>query len=97
MIQNSGTQLSTQDATVGTSGVAVRIFAMHIISGGVAGSVSLRNGTSDSATAYVTESGTVGTGTTFHYGTQGILFPAGCFIDLDANTTSVLVTFNYAS
>lgn len=96
MIQNAGTQLSTADAAVGSSGRAVRIMCMHIISGGVAGVVSLRNGTSASATAYLTETGTVSTGQTYNYGTQGILFPAGCFIDLDANTTSVLVTFNYA-
>lgn len=97
MIQNAGTQIATADAAVGSSGVAVRIFAMHIISGGAAGVVSLRNGTAASATAYVTETGTVGTGQTYNYGAQGFLFPAGCFIDLDSNTTSVLVSFNYAS
>lgn len=97
MIQNGGSQLVTADAALGASGKAVRVFAMHIISGGVAGIVSLRNGTTASDTAYVTETGTVGTGQTFNYGTQGILFPSGCFVDVDANTTSALVTFNYVS
>ena len=94
MIQNSGSQLSTADAAVGVSGSAVRVFMMHVISAGSGGIVSLRNGTSASDTAYDTETGTVGTGQTFYYGTQGIFFPSGCFIDLDSNTTSVLVTFN---
>lgn len=97
MIQGAGSQLLTADGAVGSSGKAVRVFAVHIISGGVASVVSLRNGTSASDTAYVTETGTVGTGATFNYGTQGILFPNGCFVDVDGNTTSALVVFNYAS
>lgn len=97
MIQNAGSQLVTADAAVGSSGVAVRVFAIHIISGGTAAIVSLRNGTSASATPYVTQTGTISTGATFTYGLQGMLFPAGCFCDVDVNTTSVLVTYAYGS
>jgi hypothetical protein len=96
MIQNASAQLFTADGQVGSSGTpAVRVFMMHIISTSTAAVVSLRNGTSSGATAYVTQTGTISTGSTFTYGLQGMLFPSGCFCDMDANTTSVLVTFCY--
>jgi hypothetical protein len=97
MIQNAGVQQFTADGSVGTSGVAVRVFSLHIISGGTAAIVSLRNGTSSGALAYITQTApVVSTGNTFVYGDKGILFPAGCFCDVDTNTTSALVVFNYA-
>lgn len=96
MIQNAGTQLITADGVVGSSGVAVRIFAVHILSGGGgAAVVSLRSGTVVGGTAWITETGTTSTGKTFSYGTQGVLFPNGCFCDVDTNTTSVAVTYSY--
>ena len=98
MIQNAGSQLvGTTDAAIQASGTAVRVFMIHIISGGSGAVVSLRNGTSASATAFITQTGTANTGATFTYGTQGMLFPSGCFVDVDVNTTSVLVTYNTAS
>jgi len=97
MIQNAGSQLITADGPVGSSGVAMRVFMIHIISGATAAVVSLRNGTSAGATAYVTQTGNINTGATFTYGLQGMLFPAGCFCDVDGNTTSVTVTYCYAS
>lgn len=97
MIQNAGSQLVTADAAVGASGQAVRVFMIHIISAGTGAVVSLKSGTSTAGTARVTETGTASTGVTFVYGTQGLLFPSGCFVDVDANTTSVLVTYNHNS
>lgn len=94
-IFNASSQLVTADIAVGTSGSAVRVFNMHVISTGGGGAIiSLRNGTSASATAFVTETATVSTGKTFDYGVKGILFPSGCFCDVDANTTSVLVAYS---
>lgn len=96
MIQNAGTQLVTADGVVGSAGVAVRVFAIHILSGGGgAAVVSLRSGSVVGGTVWITESGTTSTGKTFSYGTQGVWFPSGCFVDVDANTTSVAVTFTY--
>ena len=99
MIQNAGTQaiVSGTDAALGTSGTAMRVFTLHIISDGTAGVAILRNGTSTAGTAYVTESGTISTGKTINFGTQGMLFPAGCFIDVDSHVTGGIVTYNYAS
>lgn len=101
MIQNASAQNFAADGQVGSSGTpAVRVFMLHVISssGATAPVVSLRNGTSASATAYVTQTGVavVGGGTTFNYGVDGLLFSSGCFVDVDANTTNALVTFTYA-
>lgn len=97
MIQNAGTQLLIADGPVQASGVAVRVFAVHIISTSTAAVVSLRNGTSTAATSYATLTGTISTGVNFTFGEAGLLFPAGCFVDIDANTTSVTVAYNTAS
>lgn len=89
-----GTQLITQDGVVGTSGSPVRIFAIHILSGGGgAAVVSLRSGTAVSGTIRIKETGTSATGKTFSYGKFGVLFEAGCYCDIDANTTSVAVAY----
>lgn len=94
-IQSSGSQLVTADAVVGTSGAPTRVFSIHIISGGGgAAVVSLRNGTTTSGTIYVTQTGTTSTGATFPFGAYGQVFPAGCFVDVDTNTTSVLVAYS---
>ena len=98
MIQNAGTQLITADGVVGAAGVAVRIFAIHVISGGGGAAVpALRSGSVIGGTIWIKETGTTGTGKTFSYGLQGVHFPNGCFVDVDANTTSVAVTYCYGS
>ena len=95
MIQNAGTQLITADGVVLSAARAVRIFTIHIISGAGGGAVvNLRSGSVVGATIWITETGTASTGITFNYGTQGVLFPSGCFVDVDANTTSVAVVYN---
>lgn len=97
MIQNASTQAisGNNPAAIGAAGQAVRVFNLHIISGGGGASVvSLRNGSSGSGTIWVTETGTTSTGKSFNYGTQGILFPAGCFVSTDANSSVVTITYN---
>lgn len=91
--QLGGTQLVTADIALGVSGTPVRVKMIHVVSGGTAGVVILRNGTSASGTAYAQETGTINTGKTVYFGDSGIVFPAGCFVDVDANVTSVAVTY----
>lgn len=92
---NAGTQLITADGVVGTSGQPVRVYAIHVIStGGGGAAIVLRNGTTTSGTIYIQHDGTTSKGTTDRFGTYGMTFPAGCFVDVDANTTSVLVTYS---
>lgn len=100
MIQNAGTNSITGNnaASIGTGGTAVRVFNMHVISGGGGGSiVSLRNGSTSGGTIWVTETGTTSTGKSFNYGTQGILFPSGCFVSTDTNSAQVTISFCFGS
>jgi hypothetical protein len=90
----AGDQLVTADLAVGTSGAPIRVFSMHIISGAGGGAiVNLRSGTAVGDTIRIKETGTASQGKTFTYGKYGYLFESGCFCDVDANTTSALVTF----
>lgn len=87
-----GTKLVTADGELFAAGDTIRVFNMHILSsGGGAAVVTLKNGGSG-GTAWVTETGTTSTGKTFDYGVNGILFTNGCYVDVDANTTSVLIS-----
>lgn len=95
MIQNSGSQaFTTSDVVIGTSGKPTRVFAMNFVSGGTAGVILLRNGTSASGTVFVREDGVISSGKTINYGQTGILFPAGCFLDLDTNVASGVVSYS---
>lgn len=95
MIQNSGSQaFTTSDVVIGTSGKPIRVFALSFVSGGTAGVILLRNGTSTAGTAFVREDGVISSGKTIQYGQTGILFPAGCFLDLDANVSAGVVSFS---
>lgn len=95
MIQNAGTQVITADGVVNAAGVAVRIFSIHVISGGGGAAVpTLKTGSVIGGAIWIQETGTASTGKTFTYGTQGVWFPNGCFVDVDANTTSVTVVYS---
>lgn len=95
MIQNSGSQaiVSGTDAAIGPSGKPIRVFSVNFLSGGTAGVLTLRNGTSASDTVFVTENGVISSGKTVEYGQTGIFFPAGCFMDIDVNVTGGVVAF----
>jgi len=67
-----------------------RVYSIHIISGATAAIVSLKEG-STGGQIVAKETGTASTGKTISYGYPGMLFPTGCFVDVDGNTTSVLV------
>lgn len=91
MYNEYGTKLITADGEATAAGVPTRVKCIHILSGGGgAAVVSLKNNGSG-GTIYITETGTVSTGKTFYYSEDGILFPNGCYVDVDANTTSVAV------
>lgn len=95
MIQNAGSQaiVSGTGAAIGTSGKPTRVFCINFTSDGTAGVFILRNGTSASGTAFVTENGVISSGKTVAYGQTGIMFPAGCFMDIDAHCTGGVVSF----
>ena len=90
-MDNFGTKIITADGEATTAGVPTRVKSIHIISGGGGAAVVALNNNGSSGTVYIKETGTVSTGKTFYYGEDGMLFPLGCFVDVDSNTTSVLV------
>ena len=92
------TQLCTTAAgqAVGTAGKPIRVYGVHIISGGTAGVIKLHNGIATTATTYIQETCTaVSTGNTIMYSDRGVLFPNGCFYEevVDGNVTSTLISF----
>lgn len=93
MAGTPGTLPFTSDNAVGISGKPVRVWNVELLSGGAAGNLVLRNGTSDSSTIKVNQPGTINRSVTFNWA-NGILFPNGCFYDHDANTTSADITFS---
>jgi len=97
MIQNSGTQFFTAAGVVGASGKPVRVFNITVVSDGTAGVTTVRSGTSSGGTAWDIITGTISTGVNRNYGTQGRVFPSGCYIDADAHSVGVTVDFNYLS
>lgn len=92
----NGSQLVTADAVLGISAQAKIVFCIHVISTSGGGAViNLRRGGAVGDTIGITETGTVSKGVTFNY-EGGMFFPGGCFVDVDANTTSVLVSYREA-
>ncbi len=81
-----GYQVVSSDIALGTSGHTTTVYGINIVSDGTAGVVVLRNGTTTGGTAILTLSGTASTGVYIDFGT-GIVFPAGCFVDIDAHVT----------
>lgn len=89
-----GTQLiTTTDAAVGTSGQPCRVFSVGLISGGTAGVLILRNGTSTGGTAVLQIDGTISKMSTPIDFANGLLFPAGCFMDADANCAGGFISY----
>ena len=87
-----GYQIFSVDGPVVASGIPVAIYGMNVVSGGGGGPVVLRNGTSASSTAFIHEMGNANSSESFAY-TVGIVFPAGCFVDVDADVTQVTIFY----
>ena len=88
-----GTQRVTADIAIGRSGQPCRIFCVHLVSGASASTLNLRNGTSASGTIQAQIDGTALRSATVSFA-GGMLFPLGCFADVDANISfaSVVAT-----
>lgn len=69
---------------------ATRIFALIIKSGGTAAVVAAQNGSG--GTEYDSITGTINTTVIRQY-PGGLLFPSGCYIDLDTNTSYVTAIY----
>lgn len=88
----AGTVIRTTDGESITANKPVRVFMMHLKCNSSGTVVALKNGGA-SGTTYVKQfvlgSGGGGNNSqTFTYGSEGIFFPNGCYIDVDSNTVS---------
>lgn len=90
---NHGSIKLTADGSVGTAGKPIRVFSATQLSGGTAGILVLRNGSTDTADIYVQKTAPVVSNTDTVSFEGGLLFPAGCFFDKDTNTTHVVVEY----
>lgn len=92
---HNGSQNITQgggSGVVGISGNPTTLYSVHMISGGTASVLTLRNGTTGSATAWLSLTGSVSSGTTYNF-EGGIHFPAGIYASIDANLTNAVFSF----
>ena len=90
-LENSDSVYTAEDLAVG-AGKHVRVFSATWLSDGTARDLVLRNGAADSATVWVTAGGTISKTVTLDFGPHGILFNAGCFIDI-GSAASVILTY----
>lgn len=88
-----GVQRVTADTAIGVSGQPVRIYSVNLTSGGSNSSLLLRNGTSASAQENAEVNGTASLCVTANFA-GGLLFPLGCFADVDANISYATVVFS---
>lgn len=82
----------TVDGLVGTSGKPIRVFSIHLVSGGTASTTTFRNGTGTGDDAYFQLDGTASKGVTANFA-GGLRFPAGCYMDTDANISYAVITY----
>jgi len=92
MVGMSTTQYVTTDSVIGTSGARTRVFQATWLSDGTARDLQLRNGATDSATLFTSAAGVISKTVTLIFGTEGLVFPAGCFVDI-GSAVSVAVTY----
>ena len=86
------TRLTTTDAIVGASGKPIRVYDVTMVSGGTASKVILRNGTTTGGTPQLQIDGVINQQVSWS-STNGLLFPDGCFADVDANTVALTVSW----
>lgn len=84
-----GSTRLTADNTLGVSGKPFMVTGVHWLSGGTAGTLVLRNGTTASGDIWYQKAGTIDDGVS---DTVEIFFPSGCFYDHDSNTTFAVIT-----
>lgn len=82
----------TADSVILNSGKPVRVYGISILSTATPAVVAFYNGTSATGNPYLHGTGTASKAVMVpDIPAEGMLFPAGLFVDVDANTTSVTV------
>ncbi len=85
------------DQQLGRAGQPIRVYDAILVSGSTASTVKLINGTSNTGTTlqFIQIDGIINKSSVLPLSSSnGVLFPAGCFVDMDNNTQSFMVTWN---
>ena len=83
-----GTKQLTADGYLAST-APTRLYSVVIKSGGTAATVAFKNA---NTTEYLTITGTINLAVEKNY-EGGLMFPGGCYVDIDANTTYVTANF----
>lgn len=93
-MEKVGYHVRTTDGVIGTSGTPKDIFGYTFLSGGGgAGAIDFHDGTGTTGTKVIAATGTTSKTTTVDFGGVGVRFVSGCYINLDANVTSLTVFY----
>ncbi len=87
-----GSQKRTTDGVIGVSGKPVRVFGFIVKADSSGASVVVYDGTSTGGVEYDTVTGAASVNTRISY-PGGLLFPDGCYIDIDSHTTYVVAIY----
>lgn len=85
-----GYKVFTASGAFGDSGKAQAVYAVQMLSGGTAAVPCLYDGTSSLGTGAYPIQGTISVWVQSNP-SAGIVFPSGCFVSFDSNTTKVIV------
>lgn len=91
---NCGTKQLTSSGEVGPVGQPVRVYSFSVLSGGSAGTSTLKTGGSSGTTLYTYLCSTVSVDNHFPLGVSGMYFPNGCFWTKDTNSTDIKINFS---
>lgn len=89
----SGTKHLTASGEVGIAGQPLWLYSFSVLSGGTAGTSTLKRGGSSGTTQFTYLCGTVSVDNIFNFGSAGMYFPTGCYWTKDTNSTDA--KFNY--
>ncbi len=85
-----GVEVITANGALITSGKPVRVYNVSIVGSGTAG-VELYNGTAVSGTARVSFKAGAATRTTTQNFEGGLLFPGGCYVEIESGTSQAVI------
>lgn len=89
-----GYQRRTTDGVIGISGQPVRVYGVQVQSTAIAGRAIFYNGTDATGDRLFDADGEPNaTKNATDVSPEGAYFPGGCFVDIDANTTAVIVRY----
>lgn len=89
----SGTKQLTQSGEVGAVGKPIRVFFFSVLSGGSAGSSTLKTNGASGTTLFTYTCPTVSVDNLYQFGSAGMVFQQGCYWTKDTNSTDIKISY----